>query len=339
MVAPITPQNVQSPQSVTRKRRLAEAMMQQGTDTSPVGHPLGALARAMQGGMAGYMSHKADTAEKEGQADFSSKLQQAMANQEGADWSGLAGHAYAPEGLQGVLYSKMFPEAPKPTDDMREFDFSQTNPAFAEYMQRRSPQTNVTVEGGKYGTIPPGFQLVEGPEGARMEPIPGGPAALEQAAAEEKKRLSQGQAGTTADVVTEDVGRAIQAIQNDPSMTTGIVGQVLGSIGGTQAHDVNALITTIGANIGFDKLQQMRQNSPTGGALGPVSDFENKLLQATFGALQQSQTDEQLVYSLKRVNDLYNQIVHGPNAQQGQQQQQAPGQKRLRYNPATGELE
>jgi hypothetical protein len=75
MVAPITPQNVQSPQSVTRKRRLAEAMMQQGTDTSPVGHPLGALARALQGGMAGYMSHKADTAEKEGLAGVMAKMQ------------------------------------------------------------------------------------------------------------------------------------------------------------------------------------------------------------------------------------------------------------------------
>jgi hypothetical protein len=147
MVAPITPQNVQSPQSVTRKRRLAEAMMQQGTDTSPVGHPLGALARAMQGGMAGYMSHKADTAEKEGLASVMAKMQS-------GDNAGVMTDPWATDGmsrLAQVEYERSLPQAPPPpTDDMREFDYAQQNPAFADYQinQRKAGASSQNVNVG-----------------------------------------------------------------------------------------------------------------------------------------------------------------------------------------------
>jgi hypothetical protein len=107
MVAPITPQNVQSPQSVTRKRRLAEAMMQQGTDTSPVGHPLGALARALQGGMAGYMSHKADTAEKEGLAGVMAKMQS-------GDNAGAMMDPWATDGTSRLAQIQYEQSQPKP---------------------------------------------------------------------------------------------------------------------------------------------------------------------------------------------------------------------------------
>jgi hypothetical protein len=82
---PITPQNVLSPQAVSRKRRLADVLMQQGTATSPVGHPLEALSRAFQGGMAGYMASKADKEETAGRAGYSSRLAQALANKESPD--------------------------------------------------------------------------------------------------------------------------------------------------------------------------------------------------------------------------------------------------------------
>ena len=59
--------------------------------------------------------------------------------------------------------------------------------------------------------------------------------------------------------------------------------------------------------------------SPTGAALGPVSDFENRLLQATIGNLEQSQNKEQLLYNLERVLDIYTKIItvgiKDPNAE------------------------
>jgi hypothetical protein len=84
--------------------------------------------------------------------------------------------------------------------------------------------------------------------------------------------------------------------------STGFMGQKLADVGGTPAHDLAGTLSTIKANIGFDKLQEMRANSPTGGALGNVSDNENKLLQSVWGALMQSQTEDQFKQNLDLVD-------------------------------------
>ena len=55
----------------------------------------------------------------------------------------------------------------------------------------------------------------------------------------------------------------------------------------------------------------LRASSPTGGALGPVSDTENKLLQSAFGSVEQSTTAEDLEFNLKRLKAIYNLTVHG----------------------------
>jgi len=67
-------------------------------------------------------------------------------------------------------------------------------------------------------------------------------------------------------------------------------------------------LDTIRANVGFDKLQNMRDNSPTGGALGQVSELENRLLQAVNGALDPMQSD-QLETNLVAIKELYSQVL------------------------------
>ncbi len=52
----------------------------------------------------------------------------------------------------------------------------------------------------------------------------------------------------------------------------------------------------------------MRENSPTGGALGSVSDFENRLLQAVNGAMDPKQ-ETQLVENLNVIKQLYPQVM------------------------------
>jgi len=83
--------------------------------------------------------------------------------------------------------------------------------------------------------------------------------------------------------------------------TTGIAGALTKGIPGTPAHNLASTLDTIRGNIGFDKLAEMKANSPTGGALGQVSDFENKLLQTLWGNLEQSQTREQFEENLDLV--------------------------------------
>lgn len=83
--------------------------------------------------------------------------------------------------------------------------------------------------------------------------------------------------------------------------TTGLLGQALNRIGGTPANDLRQNLDTVRANIGFDTLQQMRDNSPTGGALGQVTERELALLQSAWSSLEQSQTEPQFLRNLERV--------------------------------------
>ncbi len=77
-----------SPRKIQRRRSLAESMIQQGSDTSPVQHPFQALARVMQGGIGGYMAGKADREEDAGLAGVMQKLQN-------KDWQGAATDQFA----------------------------------------------------------------------------------------------------------------------------------------------------------------------------------------------------------------------------------------------------
>lgn len=89
-----------------------------------------------------------------------------------------------------------------------------------------------------------------------------------------------------------------KAIGQSSAWTTGFIGSATAGIPGTPAHDLANTLNTIKSNIGFDRLQEMRDASPTGGALGQVSEMENRLLQSTWGSVEQSQSKKQLEENL-----------------------------------------
>jgi hypothetical protein len=162
--------------------------------------------------------------------------------------------------------------------------------------------------GGKppqVGSIPQGYELVtgtneKGETTLRYVPIKGGPA--DTTKQEGAKREAQSTSGM---VVLEDIGRALEIAQESPFLSTGFVGGILKGVGGTPAKDLASLTTTIQANIGFDRLQRMREESPTGGALGQVAVQELEALQATLGNLDNSQTNQQVVENLTRLEEQY----------------------------------
>jgi hypothetical protein len=57
----------------------------------------------------------------------------------------------------------------------------------------------------------------------------------------------------------------------------------------------------------------MRDSSPTGGALGQVTERELALLQSVAGTLDQAQSAEQLMQNLARLELEYGRVVHGPD--------------------------
>lgn len=114
-----------------------------------------------------------------------------------------------------------------------------------------------------------------------------------------------------AKVVTADIDRAIKKVDSAFLPTTGMTGSMLSKVGGTAANDVRALVDTVKANTGFQELQKMRNSSPTGGALGSITERELALLQSTVGNLEQSQTADQFKDNLRRVKNVYLDIIHG----------------------------
>lgn len=159
----------------------------------------------------------------------------------------------------------------------------------------------------------PGYRNVYDQNGnlVRQEVIPGGPVEAGQKADAEKAAAAAADKANAASVVTQDIDRALKIIEDHPNLTTSIGGAASQGIPGTPAYNVAALLTTVRANAGFDKLQAMRAASPTGGALGQVSNFENELLQSVIGNLDLGQSPDQLKFNLQRVRAIYDAIING----------------------------
>jgi hypothetical protein len=90
---------------------------------------------------------------------------------------------------------------------------------------------------------------------------------------------------------------------------TGFGADAAKGYGGTTANDVAGLLDVIGANTAFTKLQKMREDSPTGGALGQVTERELDLLKSTVASLKQSQSDEQFQRSMDDVIGAYERVL------------------------------
>ena len=89
------------------------------------------------------------------------------------------------------------------------------------------------------------------------------------------------------------------------SNTAGLGGSIMGVFAGSEAVDLEANLDTIAANLGFDQLQAMRDASPTGGALGQVSERELIALQSTVASLKQKQSPDQLKKNLEKIKGHY----------------------------------
>lgn len=134
---------------------------------------------------------------------------------------------------------------------------------------------------------PTGFRIL--PSG-NLEAIPGGPAAIKEELRADRFVSAKQAYMNKADIVMVAIDSAMSLIGET---TTGL-GASFASIPRTDAKNLSGYLTTIKANIGFQELNDMRQNSRTGGALGNVSDKETELLQAVGGSLDQKQSPSQL---------------------------------------------
>ena len=125
---------------------------------------------------------------------------------------------------------------------------------------------------------------------------------MKQAERADKKTAAQDAAVAHASKVITDVADAKSLVTG---MTTGLTGKAQAYVPGTDAYNLNQRLLTIKANLGFDRLQQMRDASPTGGALGQVAVQELNALQATVGSLELGQSRKELEKNLNKIDFHY----------------------------------
>ena len=144
-----------------------------------------------------------------------------------------------------------------------------------------------------------------------VKPIPGSPADIAAKAAAKKVVGRAEEKSQYANIVSEDIGRAMDLVGDTPwwNPITGVSGAIAKHVPGSAASDFDSLKTAIVSNIGFDRLFQMRQNAETGGALGNISDREVKFLQSVMGDISASQSKEQLLYNLGRLETRYGEFL------------------------------
>lgn len=147
---------------------------------------------------------------------------------------------------------------------------------------------------------PPGYRYSA--DGKSLEAIPGGPAEHKLDKEGEKE-----EAGAKASIeqAHSQIDKVDDALKKVSGWTTGWGGSVMGKIPGSHAVDLEGDLDTIKANLGFSTLAEMRKASPTGGALGAISEREMTLLTAARESLDSRQSKEQLKKNLQAVKTHY----------------------------------
>lgn len=174
---------------------------------------------------------------------------------------------------------------------------------------KRAPQTRLTDVGGAPSVV----DLAT----AEVTPLTT-PEAQRTAAAQETAATTTAKKEAEAAVNREQ--QAPQRFEKTRSVvaqidnTIGTINEAIGLVGpGTAGfaalfdfipqsgpRELANAVTTIQANLGFQQLQAMRDASPTGGALGQVSERELNFLQSTLANLDTKQKPETLKKNLRK---------------------------------------
>lgn len=169
--------------------------------------------------------------------------------------------------------------------------------------------TNITYDpdgSNRYGPPPAGYYRPD-PSQPNVAQMPGGPAAIESQAARDKDQARRESQAIKAQGVIGEIDKALGIVS---PRTAGLMGAATRNIApfegaGTDARTLAATVETIQANLGFDELAKMRQESPTGGALGQVAVQELVALRATIANLDPNLPADVLKKNLEKVKMHY----------------------------------
>lgn len=193
--------------------------------------------------------------------------------------------------------------------NVREYQyFSQLSPEEQQrYLNVKRSQQWLNL-GGEYRNPASGEGLTKSVPPEQMPTFKG-----EQKAAEEKAKYEQEKvtlkprAISSYQMANNKINNTLTVIDDIEKQinwsTTGTAGELQAIVPGSPAYDLRANIDTLLADAGFRELQDMRDSSPTGGALGQVTERELELLQSRITAIKASQSEPQLRRNLQRFKE------------------------------------
>lgn len=173
-------------------------------------------------------------------------------------------------------------------------------PDHTRFDQRRNPDGTVTAvpiaTGGQAGgKVPPGFRPTRD---GNLEAIPGGPADIKT----NEKRQQDFNSMQYMFQKLDDLGTQANIVRDHPGLEgiTGVRGMIP-NFPGSKAANAEAERTTLLSKSAFAALQDMRNASKTGGALGAIAVQELVMLQNATVALEKSQDAKQMRTNLDRL--------------------------------------
>jgi len=143
------------------------------------------------------------------------------------------------------------------------------------------------------------------------------------------------QALSAAGNVRQAITRALSLVGPD---STGYMGARMRGIEGSSAYDLAAALETVRANLGFDRLQQMRDASPTGGALGGIAIQELIALQSTISNIDPNQREDRLRESLRRIEQHYGKWEEAVRRAMQEEMNTSHGSGQRQAMPRIGEI-
>ena len=225
---------------------------------------------------------------------------------------GLDGQTFTNLGMgNGLALAKQLGQGgEKATSAMQNFEYYQnllkTNPdEAAQFLKQSQGGQTINLESGtSIAGLPKGYFWGKDEAGnPTAKPIPGLPTAPDKGALQDQSTVAD------AGIMMRESKRALDMLEQFPKATTGMAGKLAAMKSDSPAAQVVNSLKVMQSNIGFNRLKQMRQESPTGGALGNVTIGELERLERVLGDLSIYQDPKILRENIIDIQSMYQDMV------------------------------
>jgi len=263
------------------------------------------------------------------------------------------------------VYKAANPEPVKPTSDMQEYEFARSQ-GYRGSLQdwqnsgasAAAPNISTTVNTGEQPDSRPmadkpskDFQRRWDAELGTWvdELIPGSGAATESRALEQKGLETERQSGIKMGTTLRSLDLNIKELEDGGVPVTGVIGAMGAKIPGSQASDFNNRTQQIQTRAALDEVQNMRDNSPTGGAVGQLTDSEREAIGIAATSMSSYTSKTEYLRAARKFREVMLDTAYGQGTwaldDDGQVKfgdRPAIGKtspQRFKFNPETGAIE